>query len=472
MVTIAVLLVGVLGTVALIDGANATTVDNKAREGATGLAREMIEATRSIPYPKLGSSAIAAELQTRPALADSSGAPGYTVARRGFTYTVTIDACSLDDPADGLGSHDVAVTFCADSAGPLTPAKDRNTDDYRRVAVRLDWQGTGRAFSTRQSTLITNPVGGLGPTVKTLGGPTAVTDPATTSLRYDVTTSSTPATLEWSVNGDVKGVLTPSSTSAAFDWVLEGGPQPAVLDGSYLLRAQAFDADGRSGSARVLTVTINRKPGATPAGFAGGRNGNGADVDVEWRANGEGDVLGYRVYRTDAGGVRIARACPPAASSDQYLAATSCVDQAAPATGPLYYVVHAIDTAPGGALREGVATSPLTVADGNTVPSTPAGLTACSGGDPGCNGPDGLPAPAGTTVLTWSAATDPDADAISFYRIYRDGTGYAARLDRLYSTGGALVYVDGSPGGVAHDYRVSAVDARFGESALSTAVTR
>lgn len=468
MVTVSVLLVGVLGTVSLIDGANATTQDNRARQAATALSREMVEAVRSIPYQQLTATGVPTALQTRAALADSSPAAGYTIVRRGTTYTVTVDACSLDDAKDGLGSRDAGVTFCADSAGPADPSKDRNTDDYRRVAITVMWtRSNTRTEKNRQTTLVTNPVGGLGPNVKNLTGPTSISTDTVTTAQYTVETSTTPASFEWSVNGDAKGTLAPTSTNFTFDW-----PVGNYLDGTYLLHAEASDSQGRAGSARVLTVTLNRKPPLGVAGFAGGRNGNGSHVDLEWRANGEGDVVGYRAYRTDSGGAHVERVCPPAASSDLFLNATSCVDQNAPASGTLYYRVYAIDTPPAGGTREGDATSVISTVEGNTRPTTPTGLTACSGGVVGCNGPDGATAPAATTVLSWTAATDPDGgDSVSFYRIYRDGTTYDKRLDRLYS-GGPLVYVDANPGGTAHDYRVSAVDTRFGESPLSAAVNK
>src|SRR2546421_507818 len=44
MIAIMILLVGVLGSVALVDGANRTTAANKGREGATNVARDVIEA--------------------------------------------------------------------------------------------------------------------------------------------------------------------------------------------------------------------------------------------------------------------------------------------------------------------------------------------------------------------------------------------------------------------------------------------
>lgn len=472
-ITITVLLVGVLGTVALIDGASATTANNRAREGATALSLEMVELARAIPYAQLDPAQIEAELQSRAGLADSDpGAAGYTLERRGFTFAVSVSACSVDDAKDGHGSHGGGVvTFCPESTGIGT--KDRNPDDYRRVTLTLTWERNGRQESARQTTLVTNPSGGLGPSVKDLQAlppvPASleITDPALASASFDVDTSATPASVEWYINGAPQGAATGSGTDWTFTWSLSG-----FLDGTYLVQARAFNEEGRSGVARVTTAVLNRFRPLAPSGVGAGRNGNGSDVDVEWHANGEGDVIGYRVWRTDAAGTPIERACPPAASSESFLEGKlSCVDQAAPADGPLHYTVVALDRDPEGVVSEGAVTT-AAILEGNTPPAAPTGLAVCAGGTTGCNDPDGQPAPLGTTVVTWEPATDPDAgDSVQFYRVYRDGTDYGARVDRLYASAGSLIWIDDDTDGTPHDYRVSAVDESFGESDLAGPVT-
>lgn len=469
LVTITVLSVGVLGTVALIDGASATTSDTKGREAATALSRELIELTRSIKYADLSPPAIESALKTRPELVDSSSAAGYTISRRGFTFTVTVTACSVDDAKDALGAHSGGVNYCPESAA--TGTQDRNPDDYRRVTIALTWGQAGSTETARQTALVTNPAGGLGPSVKNL----RITNPASATITtnepsasFALDTSATPQSVEWYVNGSAQGLATGGGTTYTFAWNLS-----SVLDGTYLVQARAFNAEGRSGVTGVLTVILNRNAPLAPASFEGGRNLAGSHVDLEWLANREGDVVGYRVYRSDSSGNAVARACPPvAAGADALLqGATSCVDEAAP-SGQVHYYAVALDRDPGGALREGAKTPTLAIAEGNTRPASPTALVACSGGDPGCNAPDGQPAPSGTTVLSWNSASDPDGDLISFYRIYRDGSSYAARRDRLYPPGGALVWIDTDTGGTQHEYRVSAVDAKFGESALAGPVTR
>src|SRR5258705_449389 len=56
MVAIFILLIGVLGAVTLTNTANAITNNNKAREGATNLSREIAEAARQVDYDKLNST--------------------------------------------------------------------------------------------------------------------------------------------------------------------------------------------------------------------------------------------------------------------------------------------------------------------------------------------------------------------------------------------------------------------------------
>jgi hypothetical protein len=470
---IALLLVGVLGTATMIEGAGRTTRDNKAREGATSLSRELVDATRAIPYAELTASGIGAALQARPALADSDPGGAWTISRGGVTYTISATACAIDDAKDGRGPHDVAVAFCADSSE--TGTRDRNADDYRRVTIAVEWRRGGVAERNRQTALLTNPAGGLGPTVSELkltaplvANPTSPTiaDAGATEAEFSVKLTNSAASVTWSVDGDVQGPATGSGTAWSATWDLAGWE-----DGAYTVQAQGFDDDGRSGAARKIAVVVNRHPPPAPAGFDGGRNGNGAHVDLEWLASPEGDVVGYRVYRTDAGGTPIARACPPsAAGASAYVTQTDCVDEDAPAAGPVRYAAVAVDVAPDGALREGTPTPVKEIVEGNTVPTAPVDLVTCAGGTAGCLLPDGSAAPVGTTVLTWAASLDLDlGDAVRFYRVYRDGTAYANRYGRVYGQL-ALAYVDTAPGGSSHSYRVTAVDERFGESAKSLQV--
>jgi fibronectin type 3 domain-containing protein len=151
-----------------------------------------------------------------------------------------------------------------------------------------------------------------------------------------------------------------------------------------------------------------------------------------------------------------------------------CVDENAPATGPLYYRVVGVDTLATGALRAGTQSAALTVpaSGGNSLPTAPTNLSTCLGGQPDCNGPDGEAAPSGQIVVRWDPSTDSDG-SIAFYRVYRGGQAYTNRWDDFFpaSSGGVLAWLEYAPGSGTQTYYVTAVDNAFGESPLSAPVT-
>jgi prepilin-type N-terminal cleavage/methylation domain-containing protein len=493
LVAMLILLVGVLGVVTMVDGANAVTSKTKAREGGTAIARSIIEISRSLRYRDLTQASLEAALDTRPAMADSKpSVTGYTIKSRGITYELTLTVCSLDDPKDDLGLRPPGTTFCPDSDGPPATARDRNPDDYKRVRVRLTWSTRATTHSVTQTSSIINPVGGLGPSVTglTMTSPTSAgTDEVRiegsslspiNSASFVATTSTFAADLTWSVGGDSQGKANGGPTSWTFTWnFTDGGSDPDNIlyyDCKYFIQADGFDAEGRAGAPRVLTVILNRREPIAPAQVTGGRNGSGDRVDIHWNGNPECDVIGYRVYRsTSAASLGTQVNCPvdPQAPNTTVTTRDWCVDQEAPATGPLYYRVVAVDTLASGTLREGTQSAQVTVpaSGGNSVPSAPTNITSCIGGQVDCNGPDGLPAPSGQIVVRWDPSTDSDG-AVSFYRIYRDGTTYGDRWDDFFpEAGGLLAWLEYAPGTTSHTYRVTAVDDKFGESALSDPVT-
>lgn len=477
MVAITLLLVGVLGTVAMIDGANAVTTHTKAREGATAVARSVLEISRGVQYRDLTGAEIVQELGARPGLGDAAtGTVGHQVESRNFVYTVTPTVCSMDDAKDGLGDHEEpAVTFCPESAA--TGADDRNPDDYRRVTVRIDWslQG-GRTDSLTQRGLVTNPVGGLGPSVTSLTGPEMIVTGATQNPSYEIVTSSVADTVSWSVDG-ARNEAQGADTAWSFTWDLGPVNEPKVIDCTYVLQAEAFDEKGRAGTPSALTVTINRRQPFAPAAFQGGRvSGAGpsaAYVDLQWSSSPECDIKEYRVYRGTS----------PESVTTPVLACTrtsaepkECMDASAPPGQTLYYEVVAVDTPANGRDEEGDRSATLAVAseDDNEVPSPPATLSLCTGDGltAACPDIEGAPAPDDTAVLSWPEATDPDGHAIAFYRVYRtDGLAdpgskplYSDRFDVLFKVPGKpLVFVDATNTNT-HSYWVTAVDELFGES--------
>ena len=485
MVAILVLLVGILGVVTMVDTSNAVTSKTKAREGGTAIARSVIEVSRSIRYRDLTTAALEAALNTRPGLADSLPAPGYTFESRGVQYRMTLDVCSLDDVKDGLGDQPPGVSFCPDSdvlpVGGI--AQDRNPDDYKRVRVKLVWKTRGAEASVTQTSSIINPVGGLGPSVTGLtmtspgSGSTdeVLIDSDVESADFLAVTSTFAAELTWSVNGDNQGKANGGPTQWTFTWDFEDASGNIVYyDCNYFIQADAFDNEGRAGAPRVLSVIVNRIAPVAPTNFVGGRNGSDDRVDLRWNPNPECDVIGYRVFRsTDPTTLGSAISCDAGATDPTLTEAVSCVDESAPATGPLYYKVVAVDSTTAGTPRNGIESAQLTVpaTGGNSLPTAPTNVTSCIGGQPDCNGPDGEPAPSGQIVVRWDASTDSDG-TIASYRIYRNGDTYAHRWDDFFpDTGGQLAWLEYDAENAPHTYRVTAVDDLFGESALSAPVT-
>jgi Tfp pilus assembly protein PilV len=453
MVAAFVLVVGVLGTLTLLDNANQATARTKAREAATNLAREVVEASRSIPYPNLSPAVFADELRSQPGLADANAEAGWNVRRRNILYTVTADVCTVDDNTvakDGLGLHTGETTTYCDGQPELAagqPATDSNPDDYKRVKVTIAWTKSGQERRVVQEAVINNPGSAFAPAVKTLTHTPATATASTSNLAFTATTTSRPNKLLWSVDGIEQGQATGSQTTWTFSWTING-----VEDGTYLVSAQAFDEFGESGASKTETILLNRFPPDPPAPPAGGYNGS-FGVELEWAPNPERDIVGYRVYRV-AALVPSALDVKVCETSVEDALPTSCRDTTAiPGATYHYYVVAVAPAHIGVGLEESARPTgvgdgkTLKVEPGNAAPSPPADLTAVRSED-------------GVT-LTWTAGSD--ADGVRYYRIYRDGKAFADRLDRTPS-GGVLTFLDGDPGLTPRTYWVTAVDNKLAES--------
>ena len=438
MVAMFVLLVGMAGSVVLIDGANSTTRTTKAREAANNLAREVVEDVRAIPYEELTPALVQARLQAVDGLGDEDSAtPGWNVKRRGTTYTVTASVCSVDDGQDQLGSH-ASGGFCGTGAGGTA---DKDPEDYKRVTVTASWQRNGGTRSVRQTAVVNNPGNSAGVAITTLaptagatqgsGGDWTVT---ADSVTFGVTTSRPAQSVEWWLDGNAKPPPAGSGSSWSFAWDVTG-----LLDGVYTVGAQAVDAFGRSAGARYVSMVVDRSPPATPTGFKAGRNGS--YVDLVWNPNAEGDVIGYTVSRQDGGQWVEVAGC-------LRIAVTSCRDVPPTGAGTTYRLI-AYDRSRESAPAYAVVPDPVT---GNRPPAPPTNLA-------------GTPVTATSNRLSWTRSTgDPDAgDGVSFYRIYRDGQPYDTTTDASYT--------DAATGGVSHSYSVTAVDTRFAESSPAGPVT-
>ncbi|HYH59814.1 MAG TPA: type II secretion system protein [Thermoleophilaceae bacterium] len=437
MVAVVVLLIGALGTLAMLDTASKQSRNASDRQNATALARQVLEEAKGIPYRDLAPGSVVTRMRENPALAGASASP-WRIERDNTVFTVQVQVCWLDEPADGLGSR-ASGNFCAGegSGGSV----DGNSIDHKRVTVSVTWSNSSGRGTSRQSTLVSARGGIDAPGVSAveMSSPSAspITDPLAASASFVATTTEGASAVVWSLDGAQQDAATGDGTSWAFGWELP------TVDGVYDVSAQAFDAAGLGGEVRSVTVVINRFAPLAPQDMVAARN-NGL-VETQWSANRERDVIGYRVYRQEATGA--------AEVVCDFTTAPKCVDQTPPVqTGqPLEYWAVAIDRDTLDQQREGDPSERVNVNTANTPPNEPLSLTLAK---------DAV----GNTILQWTAAALPDADgdAIQSYVIYRDGTAIADRYDQVAGT--EMTMTDHETNGVTHEYWVSAVDARFAES--------
>jgi type II secretory pathway pseudopilin PulG len=492
-VAITILLVGILGTVSLIDAANATTNTTKKREAATNLARQVIDVARKSSYVSLTSSGVTGTLQAQPGLADADAAtPGWQIDRRGTRFTVTASLCSIDDPKDGLGTtHSAAFSWC----GSYATGSDSQPEDLKRVTATVTAPSGSEVKPVTQSALVTKqtsnsvPSGtgpGTGLSVTSCGGTALTTEaalgacsarawntygnlarcthfgttapagetacqpsatysgstPPITSVAFGATFSQTPASVKWALDGTVQGSATGSGTTWNFTWNLDSTYPRQTPDGPYTVTAQAYDADGNpTGDPVRGRIQLNRFIPDLSAYQApsAGRNPLWSNlIEVEWWP--APPTTTARLDR-DWQGFRANRYC--CKSNSQTYAATPC-------TVPINYCTESYQKKGGEYVTYAVyAQSPSP--DGSTYNRTTdtTGGANSPGNSPDVNSrtnnapssPTGLtaaPGPNATVVLSWTMGSDPDlGDCSESYRIYRTPSTQAApnisdRYDRAW----------------------------------------
>ena len=461
MIAMLMLLVGVLGTVALIDTASGVGSTTRSREAATNLGREIVEASRELDYDLLLTSTAPAALRAVSGLEDDKPAtPGWQIERRNTIYTVTVASCIYDDPKDGAYTGD-RTGYC----GTTTSAtSDSNGDDYRKLTIASAW-GARRVPLIAN---VVNPAGGFGPRITSVTSTPTVNGDAiipiiagTTNIAMTVGT--TPATsLNWDASDTKTGGQLSDLTGAtswqfawalgmpadpdsytcatAFDWVPDA---PA-----YLMTFQPFDSSGTPGDLRTQTISIDRSTPYRLCDFAGGRNPqHGGVVDLQWRASLEGDVVSYSVWRRKLGAEQADKLVCDAVPTSE------CADDDPPnGDGALdYYVKPQQDNfARGNVLGPSADLAIAAVGAGNTAPAAPGDVRVAGGSQP---------------TISWAPSVDTDGNVIH-YRIYRDGQAIADR----YGKTSDVTFTDKRAGDTPHTYYVSAVDDAFAESTLERAL--
>ena len=253
MVAVIILLAGVLGVLTLLDTANGATHRTKVRDGATSLAREAIEAARAWPYPNLQSGTV---VDQAPGTARPGGRSRRQRLERGIVagldYTITASVCSVDGGTDGYGGHG-GSSYCPDSTS--TGTADSNPVDYKRVDVVVSWDD-GKELHVHQEAVINDPGSAFAPSVTAMqASATSVTQASVSQIVFSpVTTSMNAQSVRWYVDNVQLGNATGSNKTWQFTWNLNG-----VCDGTYQIRAQAYDGSGQTAGGYVVTVVLNRE---------------------------------------------------------------------------------------------------------------------------------------------------------------------------------------------------------------------
>jgi type II secretory pathway pseudopilin PulG len=470
-----VLIVGLTTLFGLLDTSLKATASTRAREGATNLAREILEDARTLAYAQISPNSIVGTLQAMHGLENVSGGPTWQIKRRGVLYTVTLKECSIDDPKDGFGVHVNVISkenpFCED-AGEKPGTEDGQPEDFKRITAEVAWTAPGRKPVVKQVETLT--AAGEAPGLSASGlmlvkpklgagnsptAPVIVAQPAENTLTFSVQSPAGTKALEWSLDG-VRQTNEPTlvkSTEWQFSWFI---PTPEVSDGAYRISVQAVDTTGVYGPPVSITVTLIRGVPAAPkityAGFnelyvAGVKE---KVVELQWQPNTERNVIGYRVYN------RGTRVCPQEAATLSLEAA--CIDFNAPkptgSAAELTYSVVALYRP-----AEGEALSKTVVSEG------PAGTRVLSKTPQAPNEMKGAlkaeKTAEGAVVLKWTA---PEGGAAPvFYRVYRGSKNYPSRYAIVSS---AITEFTDTHAETPHEYWVTAVSESMTESPFLGAV--
>jgi prepilin-type N-terminal cleavage/methylation domain-containing protein len=474
-----VLVVGLTVLFGLLDSSVKATAATRTREGATSLAREILEDARTLGYSSIAPNSIVGELQAMHGLENASGGATWQIARRGVTYTVAVTECAIDDPKDGWGKHANAFNenpFCKDPGEQEYKAgetvEDSQPEDLKRITAEVTWIAKGRKPVVRQVETLTSAAGqpGLSASALKLVEPTqfkpetspiVYEQPIGNKLVFSVQSPAGTTGMEWSLDG-VRQENKPEhkaefvkSTEWRFSWSI---PLPEVSDGTYQVGVQAVDATGVDGPPISIPVTLVRTVPAAPKVTYGGFNEvyvSGVKkkvVELQWQPNTERNVIGYRVF--NASGTEV---CPgnPATLSLQ----PSCIDFAASGSpSQLTYSVVALYRAatpehdklstafsPGAPATFTTSATPLTPHELGEINGKKAFLEAKT--------------VEGSVVLKWAAPQG--GPTVAFYRIYRISKNYTERYAVVSPA--STEFTDTSAT-TPHEYWVTAVSETMTES--------
>lgn len=473
-----VLAIGLAGVFGLLNVSVKASAQTRAREGATNLARQILEDARTIPYSQLTPTSIVKELKKMNGLGTIES--GYISGResetqKAITYAVSVTECAIDDSKDGLAQTH-GTTFCSGQPEWKEPETvDTQPEDLKRITVEVKWTALGRAPGVTQVETLTDAgqaIGldstGLKLTSPECPGASCESSPTTpvitadvSKLTFSVSFPAATTAIRWSLEGSKQEELAVSegATSAAFSWPIDEPPLHAkVSDGTYQVAVQAVNATGVVGPPISISVRLIRSVPAAPSSVEGGFNSvyvSGVAtkvVELQWKANTERNVIGYRVYNPLK-----QLACPSSLTTLSLTA--SCIVFPPPTPSEGAYTVAALYRNAKNEVNEGPATSLSAALATSKAPNPPTKLTAKQEAN-------------GSVALSWVASVG----GAAFYRVYRapKGTyssGLSPNYTSRYDATTATTYTDTEVTS-EHEYWVTAVSSTLTESEFLGPVTK
>jgi type II secretory pathway pseudopilin PulG len=513
LVAMVILVVGLMGTMTLLDRANSTTASTNARQRAVALQRDLVETARGLSYNELTPASVVGLVRATPGFAGSRiGSQGWELVRGGVTYRMTVGVCSVDDPGDGIGAADPA-TFCANGGGTTSAARcrtllgtagsvagtgagaggelgdcgldrnldgrvdgltvseaggcapgvctgsspDSNPDDFKRVVTLVRWSvGTGTRYALQSTTIPYPGFSGAPRVVGLVPNPSWTVTGAVDALRATASTDRKAATVTWFRTGTPMGAATNAGGAVTWSITWPLGPVGTATPG---------DREVAGGPREVLDGTYELSARAYDNYGAGGP----AKTEVaQINRRPAYAPAGFEARRIDS---EVRAAWQPSREGDvlgyelwrrtgtteqrvcTLSRTTSCRDTSLPSTGTYTYAVYAIDLNASGVQRRGDEAAASAIPFDNRVPSPPGNLTATR-------------LTATSVRLSWdTTARDPDG-TIAAYRVYRDGTA----LSDAIGTSTTTTFNDANAPTGSHTYAVAAVDSKGAESRPTSAV--
>lgn len=433
LVAMVVLVVGLLALLTMLDTAEKASASTRAREGATNLARQLLEDARTIPYAEIIPTSIEGQLQAMNGLADASATTsGWQIERRGFVYTVVVEECAIDDPKDGLAKTHQLVseggTFCEGQENWKEGTIDTEPEDLKRITAKVSWTIQKHASKVEQVFTMTaagqaigliatkleliSPSGakGTGPVIGT-------TYASEKMLEFSVSFPEGASAIDWSLEGAKQEEIPVSSkeTSKTFKWTInEEAEKIYVSDGTYQVSAQTVNSTGVIGPPISISVRLIRGTPKAPGEIVGGFDTvlTPEAVELQWKGNSERDVIGYRAYANKE------LICPK--NAETLSTATSCTDfTISKETSERTYSVVALYRNAAEEVKESGPGQATIKRSESTAPNPPTNLITTINSN-------------GSVTLKWTAP--PAGTAPSFYRIYRGSKEYTSRYGTISSS--------------------------------------